>query len=264
MSHDDAVMYERAIREGHEKETKGRDIRKMNCQEMNDEGVMCDFCEVSHLSDYDCDENILANMILDVDRKVNDQWEMNYKSIDNISKRTSMLELEGGSIRTALKILEREIGKCVTGKMIFEMRQTIETWQRGCEVQLNVLMKCNQELEQRLNRIENEPSYKQIIDDIIGEIGKLKSTKDQADLVADHYIKTESRLEKLEGYMEMEDRVTATSVLRRIEEIANFCNTNWKHNRRPHKCPVCDGKYITIFKECESACLACDKGIVWG
>jgi DNA repair exonuclease SbcCD ATPase subunit len=39
---------------------------------------------------------------------------------------------------------------------------------------------------------------------------------------------------------------------------------NYKLKKTPHKCPVCDGKYIAIFKECESACLACDKGIVWG
>lgn len=35
-------------------------------------------------------------------------------------------------------------------------------------------------------------------------------------------------------------------------------------DKKPYKCPVCNGKYIALFKECECACLACDKGIVWG
>lgn len=62
---------------------------------------------------------------------------------------------------------------------------------------------------------------------------------------------------------------------KRIEEIADFCNRNWKHNKQPHKCPVCDGKglgekYADVLidgvkmQERYSPCNACDGiGVVW-
>lgn len=54
----------------------------------------------------------------------------------------------------------------------------------------------------------------------------------------------------------------------RIEELERFqdiAHLEYQQRKKtPHKCPVCDGKYIAMFKDCECACLACDKGIVWG
>lgn len=57
---------------------------------------------------------------------------------------------------------------------------------------------------------------------------------------------------------------------RRIEEIADFCYRNWKHNKQPHKCPVCDGsgRYKLATAQCNSDvidCRSCEgTGIVWG
>ncbi len=239
MSHDDAAMYERAIKEGREKE--------MNCQDIRDEGMHCDFCEVSHPSDYDCDENILANMILDLDRKVNDQWEINYKSIENISKRMSKIE-----------------DICVTDSLIFTMRQTIETWQKGCEVQLNVLMKCNQELEKRVDKIEEEIETYDLSDhdERINDIENIGA---------------ESRLIRLEAYNKMDKDMTPSDLflrLCRLEEKFDTVCKNFDDNRviikrEPFKCPVCEGRRNITTEMPNGAyfdfpCKSCKgEGIVW-
>jgi hypothetical protein len=163
---------------------------------MNDEGVMCDFCEVAHPSDYDCDGSKLLNMILDIDRKVNDQWEMNYKSIENISKRVSKVEDD-----------------------IISLYRKIEAFNGYMEIASK-------------------------------DIGKLFRTKADAELAGELHSQTEERLENLEKMQ---------------SSMLSMPNVVWqKYNKIPYKCPVCDGKYIAMFKECESACLACEKGIVWG
>jgi DNA repair exonuclease SbcCD ATPase subunit len=240
--------------------------------EMTDEGVMCDFCEVSHPSDYDCDENILANMILDLDRKVNNQWEMNYKSIENLSKRLSKVEDDIISLYRKIEFYENSIQR---------------KWQ------------ANTELSQRLTSLEEQTSYKQIIDDIIGEIGKLKSTKAQADLVADHYIKTEKRLDKcvdIELIYTMRQTIETwqkgcevqLNVLmkcnKELENQVDACNEQNKkltHNLdillnhqkkidQPYKCPVCEGRRNITSEMPNGAyfdfpCKSCEgKGIVWG
>ncbi|SRR5258708_6419042 len=73
---------------------------------------------------------------------------------------------------------------------------------------------------------------------------------------------------------------------KRIEEIEEFFHMNWKHNSRPHKCPVCEGsrfnkpelktvdaKMSIDGVECKAAdtiywksiCNVCEgEGIVWG
>jgi septal ring factor EnvC (AmiA/AmiB activator) len=257
MSHDDAAMYERAIREGREKETKGKDIRKMNCQEMSDEGVMCDFCNLLHPSDYECDYSTISNMILDVDRKVNDQWEMNYKSIENISKRLSKVEDDIISLYRKLEFNEDSLKR---------------NW------------KDHTELSQRLNKLEeNMISSEEIISMVSKDIGKLFRTKFDVELAGELHSQIEERLEKLEGYMEMEDRVTASDILLKLarmeDKVQILIADNIKSTQRyvPYKCPVCDGKSHThriddevkasknfeFYREYAS-CHACEgKGIVW-
>ena len=79
------------------------------------------------------------------------------------------------------------------------------------------------------------------------------------------------RLENLEGYMETEDRITASDVLFKIDDIYKSIAVMQNQDRtkvRPHKCPVCDvgirlqpgsgGLGLSYCKTCEG------KGIVWG
>lgn len=59
---------------------------------------------------------------------------------------------------------------------------------------------------------------------------------------------------------------TPVDVLERIEILLNEC---LKPNRRPHKCPLCDGKgYVSSVENGIASghrCAACDaKGLVWG
>ncbi len=100
------------------------------------------------------------------------------------------------------------------------------------------------------------------------------------------------RLEKLESYMKMEDRVTASDIIirvynleRKIEAIGDISDAinrmielgQKQDEMKPFKCPVCDGKrdiftpetmsFDIRFNEKKigfSACNACEgKGIVW-
>jgi len=81
------------------------------------------------------------------------------------------------------------------------------------------------------------------------------------------------RLETQENLKYLDERIEKLS--KRIEEIAGFCNKNWKHNKQPHKCPVCDGRYYIFIDHHETingnptkkqvVCYTCEgKGIVWG
>lgn len=82
------------------------------------------------------------------------------------------------------------------------------------------------------------------------------------------------RVEKLEGYMEMEDRVTASDVLCRLNELERFQDVTrlqYKEvkKKRLYKCPACDAKgYIHGVENnivYGHQCKSCDsKGIVWG
>ena len=120
--------------------------------------------------------------------------------------------------------ITRRVDECVTVAVVYTLRQTIETWQQGCEILIN---------------------------------------------------KIYERLEKLESYMEMEDRITASSVLLRLNELENH-----KLKNKPHKCPVCDGNrtiqtYSNVVEASETRfidnlgrhfinCKSCDgRGIVW-
>lgn len=103
-----------------------------------------------------------------------------------------------------------------------------------------------------------------------------------------------NRLDRIEGYLEIEDRVTASDVLCRLTKLeeaytASFetakeiifqgaqthasilkCEAKYKElekmNRKPHKCPVCEGHCGTIINGViDEDCRSCEgKGIVWG
>ncbi len=102
-------------------------------------------------------------------------------------------------------------------------------------------------------------------------------------------IKVNERLNDLEGYMKMEDRVTASSILTRIDSIQksiddiNHCFGNVIKQKKvfhiskpaktqlPHKCPVCEGcgSYAYYYTDQSAptikACNSCEgKGTVWG
>jgi DnaJ-class molecular chaperone len=119
------------------------------------------------------------------------------------------------------------------------------------------------------------------------------------------------RLDKLEDYMKMEDRITASDVLLRLNEVQTWIMKHEKEgqeygneleernkkitnqlsqmnislnyilsdlevgyrNKKPHKCPVCDGAGMTNcltnsfikYDEKNVICKSCEgKGIVWG
>ncbi len=265
MSHDDAAMYERAIKEGRKKETKGKDIRKMNCLEMpamtrldkNKDGSdveICDRCEDT-LKECICTWSGIRSL----QAIISDHWDLNYKSIENISKRVSKVEDDIISLYRKIEFYEHSIQR---------------KWQ------------ANTELSQRLTNLEEQPSYKQIIDDIIGEVGKLKSTKAEAALVADHYIKTIQRLDKIENELDPYDlsdhderihdleNIGAEKRLLKLERHFSGDYQLIASKLNPHKCPVCEGNCMrpNPLKGSENAmlpvnldCIVCDgKGIVWG
>ena len=102
------------------------------------------------------------------------------------------------------------------------------------------------------------------------------------------------RIEKLEGYMEMEDHVTASDVLLRLCQLENDFDEVCKNfdanrvmiHRKPYRCPVCNGtrygapelvtaqgtmtidgvqKKIGDTMYLMPTCKCCEgKGIVWG
>ncbi len=86
------------------------------------------------------------------------------------------------------------------------------------------------------------------------------------------------RLESIEGYIEMEDRITASDILQRLNKIESRFPGVMKS---PYKCPLCngDGKTLTQSNVAEpfekriidslgrhfTWCSACEgKGIIWG
>lgn len=92
------------------------------------------------------------------------------------------------------------------------------------------------------------------------------------------FTKISERTEELEGYMKMEDRVTASDVLMRLTEIERFqdiTHLQYKKKKAPHKCPCCSsvGFVFDITNEHslpwpnsqKITCTPCEgKGIVWG
>ena len=85
----------------------------------------------------------------------------------------------------------------------------------------------------------------------------------------------QKKTDELEQYMEMEDRVTASDILIRLNQLEEMTLTEDEMKnfvKKPYKCPVCNGvlknHYYsstdpnnTLLLDCKS----CDgKGIVWG
>lgn len=123
-------------------------------------------------------------------------------------------------------------------------------------------------IESRLNKMESNISSKgnffqglldaqlQRIDDLSSQLDcfnlELKAKEFKNDMgIGERYMECLSGLEN-----KMKSRIDD------LEQL--IYERNDRQKREPHKCPVCDGKYIAIFKDCECACLACEKGIVWG
>jgi hypothetical protein len=86
---------------------------------------------------------------------------------------------------------------------------------------------------------------------VFNEIGLLKNKIDSANYA--EFIK------QVNGWIERQNKN-----LREWRDKTEIKLLEVKVNKQPHKCPVCEGKYIAIFNGCECACLTCDKGIVWG
>jgi len=85
----------------------------------------------------------------------------------------------------------------------------------------------------------------------------------------------ENKIEKVEGYMQIEDRVTASHVLLRVDKLEEMQsamltmpNVVWtKYHKTPYKCPVCEGTRLCYSKDSDLSwqCESCEgKGIVWG
>lgn len=100
------------------------------------------------------------------------------------------------------------------------------------------------------------------------------------DLSCDAWDQLNKRIEKLEGYMEMEDRVTVSSVLLRLTEIERFQDITHEQYKKvisdskPHKCPICEGKGNIKYQTTSptppyvlhntDACNTCNEtGIIW-
>ncbi len=142
----------------------------------------------------------------------------------------------------------------VSADILFQMRQTIETWQSGCEVQINTLMKCNKELEKQIHEtriqfinqsVKEEDAIHAKYAERIGHLGK-----------ALHCLSEENeKLRKIEK--------TVFELVDKIEEIGNYY---YKEKKQPYKCPVCDGKGFHWPENCvKNDCNPCEgKGIVWG
>ncbi len=106
---------------------------------------------------------------------------------------------------------------------------------------------------------------------------------------ANGYIKLEKRMDKLEDYMKIEDRVTASDILlrlasmdtnlKRLNELTNrITEDDMRCGKTPYKCPVCDGfgkletpdtiRFDNLMQSKSygiSGCHCCEgKGIVWG
>jgi hypothetical protein len=70
---------------------------------------------------------------------------------------------------------------------------------------------------------------------------------------------------KLEEYIRVNDKGNGKNIVESLlKEVNEFSNAN-NHNRKPHKCPVCNGNARVIddtilYKECN---VCCRTGIVW-
>ena len=61
----------------------------MNCEDVKDEGVHCNFCEMLHPSDYSCDNAMLHKMILDFGKSLYDfkkKTEFNFENIHEFER----------------------------------------------------------------------------------------------------------------------------------------------------------------------------------
>lgn len=144
-----------------------------------------------------------------------------------------------------LNRIEEIENRYISCSMLFQLRQEIEEWKRGYEVKLSILMKCNSELEEKLTVLEN----KMDIHDT-----SLKRKWQANTELSNRLTDVERALENYREYRTaIEDLETDVMYLKEGS------------NKKPHKCPVCEGKgyYFPgpLYKE---NCPSCEgTGIVW-
>jgi len=141
----------------------------------------------------------------------------------------------------------------VSANMIHEMRQTIETWQRGCEVQMLNLQKCNRELEKAYQ------ADAQVAKDIIFEGARrneeIREIKSECEIHCGAITCLESKVK------ELEKRLEALEKNKYVQQVQYF------GGKKPHKCPICDGagKKLFLISQQVQKCESChETGIVWG
>lgn len=126
-------------------------------------------------------------------------------------------------------------------------------------------------LTQRIVILETETEKN---DEMVGEIGKLKSSKAEASLVAHHYIEVSKKLECLEDNLSKLRKEFESKLEVDLEKWREYYSKVYV-KKTPHKCPICDGtgnlKKATRenpnfdFYVEYASCHACDgKGVVWG
>jgi len=159
------------------------------------------------------------------------------------------------AIRELQKLVKEIHVSYVSAQLIFTTTQTIETWQKGCEAQINVLMKCNQELDERIKKIEEQINAinKQKFSEfhhLRPDIQKISRRVDQLE---------NSEIQHFKNYKKwIEELETEINIVRALGSRAD-------HSKEPHKCPVCDGEVDRVDnKGNHFGCESCEKGIVWG
>ena len=124
--------------------------------------------------------------------------------------------------------------------VIQSMKQTIEMWQKGCEVLISDLQGRIKDIEYRLEHIIALPSELDI---------RLQDVERQLDKSQDYDVEFQKRLDKLDSDrlgQELDPKVWKL-VTERIDELESQLNivralgSRAYHPKKPHKCPVCDG-----------------------
>jgi uncharacterized protein YoxC len=148
----------------------------------------------------------------------------------------------------------------VDARVLHSMRQTIETWQKGCEVLINDIQGQVKDIEYRLSHIVELPTELDIrlqdverIVDKLGDSSKELKELYQSDArnmkqILSELAKDNKRLTKIERHFSGDYQLIASKL-------------------NPHKCPACDGEGFRLEtdKLAEHECVSCEgKGIVWG
>lgn len=176
----------------------------------------------------------LEYRINDVETMLKDNWDLNYKASENLSKRIERLNDCTWQIKDELA---KDIGR-IEARILQP---------KDCHLgfDLGVLdEKLDSEVSHIIGRLD-------VISDYIDSSRSIESDHDE-------------RIEDLEN---IESEVRLINIERKLDEL-------FKHSKKPHKCPVCDGTSMANVKEVDindsilsfyKKCHACKgEGIVWG